>query len=238
MNMSMLEITDLVATYGPIIALHGVSIHVDQGELVSLLGANGAGKSTLLAAILGMVTIKRGEIIYKGENLVGKRYYEIIQKRIAIVPEGRQIFAGMTVEENLRLGAYRLKKDQKRDSETMEHVFEYFPRLKERRKQDGGTLSGGEQQMLAVGRALMAQPELLILDEPSMGLAPLLVNEVFEIIETIKKSGVTMLLIEQNARKALRISDRVYVLRTGNVVLEDVAANLSNDEALVEAYLK
>ena len=236
--MSVLKINDLVATYGPITALHGVSIHVEQGELVSLVGANGAGKSTLLSAILGLVKIKQGEIIYKDENLVGKNYYEIVRKRIAIVPEGRQVFAGMTVEENLKLGSFNLKKDSKRDSDTMAQVFEYFPRLKERIKQPAGTMSGGEQQMLAVGRALMAHPELLILDEPSMGLAPLVVNQVFDIIKKIKGTGVTMLLIEQNANKALKISDRAYVLRTGNVIMEDKAENMLGNQALLESYLK
>lgn len=236
--MSVLKINDLVATYGPITALHGVSIHVEQGELVSLVGANGAGKSTLLSAILGLVKIKQGEIIYKDENLVGKNYYEIVRKRIAIVPEGRQVFAGMTVEENLKLGSFNLKKDSKRDNDTMAQVFEYFPRLKERIKQPAGTMSGGEQQMLAVGRALMAHPELLILDEPSMGLAPLVVNQVFDIIKKIKETGVTMLLIEQNANKALKISDRAYVLRTGNVIMEDKAENMLGNQALLESYLK
>ena len=205
---------------------------------MSLVGANGAGKSTLLSAILGLVKIKQGEIIYKDENLVGKNYYEIVRKRIAIVPEGRQVFAGMTVEENLKLGSFNLKKDSKRDSDTMAQVFEYFPRLKERIKQPAGTMSGGEQQMLAVGRALMAHPELLILDEPSMGLAPLMVNQVFDIIKKIKETGVTMLLIEQNANKALKISDRAYVLRTGNVIMEDKAENMLGNQALLESYLK
>ena len=238
MIMSLLEINNLVATYGPITALHGVSIHVEQGELVSLVGANGAGKSTLLSSILGLVKVKEGEIIYKGENLVGKRYYDIVKKGIAIVPEGRQVFPGMTVEENLKLGAFNLKKDAKRDSETMAQVFDYFPRLKERIKQPAGTMSGGEQQMLAVGRALMAHPDLLILDEPSMGLAPLVVNQVFDIIKKIKETGVTMLLIEQNANKALKISDRAYVLRTGNVIMEDKAENMLGNPALLESYLK
>ena len=238
MIMSVLEIKNLVAGYGPIIALHGVSLHVEQGELVSLVGANGAGKSTLLSSIIGLVKVSEGEIIYEGENLVGKRYYDIIRKRIAIVPEGRQVFPGMTVEENLRLGSFCLKKDPKRDNDTIEQVFEYFPRLKERIKQPAGTMSGGEQQMLAVGRALMSHPDLLILDEPSMGLAPLVVNQVFEIISKIKETGVTLMLIEQNANKALIISDRAYVLRTGNVIMEDKAENLLGNAALLESYLK
>lgn len=238
MIMSVLEIKNLVAGYGPIIALHGVSMHVEQGELVSLVGANGAGKSTLLSSIIGLVKVSEGEIIYEGENLVGKKYYEIIRKKIAIVPEGRQVFPGMTVEENLRLGSFCLKNDQKRDNDTIEQVFEYFPRLKERIKQPAGTMSGGEQQMLAVGRALMSHPDLLILDEPSMGLAPLVVNQVFEIIKKIKDTGVTMMLIEQNAHKALKISDRAYVLRTGNVIMEDKAENLLGNAALLESYLK
>ena len=238
MIMSVLEIKNLVAGYGPITALHGVSLHVEQGELVSLVGANGAGKSTLLSSIIGLVKVSEGEIIYEGENLVGKKYYEIIRKKIAIVPEGRQVFPGMTVEENLRLGSFCLAKDAKRDNDTIEQVFDYFPRLKERIKQPAGTMSGGEQQMLAVGRALMSHPDLLILDEPSMGLAPLVVNQVFEIIKKIKETGVTMMLIEQNANKALKISDRAYVLRTGNVIMEDQAENLLGNAALLESYLK
>ena len=236
--MSVLEINNLVATYGPIVALRNVSMHVEKGELVSLVGANGAGKSTLLNSILGLVNIKEGEIILEGENVVGMPYYEIFKKRIAIVPEGRNIFANMTVEENLKLGAFCRKKDKQKELEVMEQVFSYFPRLKERRRQAGGTLSGGEQQMLAVGRALMAQPYILVLDEPSMGLAPMLINQVFRIIEIIKETGVTMLLIEQNASKALRISDRVYVLRTGQIVIEDEGKNLVGHEAVFEAYLK
>jgi branched-chain amino acid transport system ATP-binding protein len=237
-DMSVLEINNLVATYGPIVALRNVSMHVEKGELVSLVGANGAGKSTLLNSILGLVNIKEGEIILEGENVVGMPYYEIFKKRIAIVPEGRNIFANMTVEENLKLGAFCRKKDKQKELEVMEQVFSYFPRLKERRRQAGGTLSGGEQQMLAVGRALMAQPDILVLDEPSMGLAPMLINQVFRIIEIIKETGVTMLLIEQNASKALRISDRVYVLRTGQIVIEDEGKNLVGHEAVFEAYLK
>ena len=236
--MSVLEINNLVATYGPIVALRNVSMHVEKGELVSLVGANGAGKSTLLNSILGLVNIKEGEIILEGENVVGMPYYDIFKKRIAIVPEGRNIFANMTVEENLKLGAFCRKKDKQKEQEIMEQVFTYFPRLKERRRQAGGTLSGGEQQMLAVGRALMAQPDILVLDEPSMGLAPMLINQVFRIIEIIKETGVTMLLIEQNASKALRISDRVYVLRTGQIVIEDEGKNLVGHEAVFEAYLK
>ena len=236
--MSLLEIKNLVAAYGPIIPLHGVSIKVEKNELVSLVGANGAGKSTLLSAILGLVTIKEGEILYEGENLVGQHYYDIIKKSIAIVPEGRQVFPAMTVEENLNLGTFTLPKDPKRDKDTLEQVYEYFPRMKERFKQPAGTLSGGEQQMLAVGRALMAHPKLLILDEPSMGLAPLVVNQVFEIIKKIKETGVTMLLIEQNANKALKISDRAYVMRTGNVIMEGEAKQLLDDPALLESYLK
>ena len=237
-KMALLRAEHISKSYGEKHVLQDISIHLDQGELVSLVGANGAGKSTLLSAILGLVKIKQGEIIYKDENLVGKNYYEIVRKRIAIVPEGRQVFAGMTVEENLKLGSFNLKKDSKRDSDTMAQVFEYFPRLKERIKQPAGTMSGGEQQMLAVGRALMAHPGLLILDEPSMGLAPLVVNQVFDIIKKIKETGVTMLLIEQNANKALKISDRAYVLRTGNVIMEDKAENMLGNQALLESYLK
>lgn len=236
--MSMLEVKNLVAGYGPITALHGVSLHVEQGEMVSLVGANGAGKSTLLSSIIGLVKVSQGQILFEGEDLVGQKYYDIIRKKIAIVPEGRQVFPAMTVEENLHLGAFCLEKNKKRDNETLQLVYEYFPRLRERRRQPAGTMSGGEQQMLAVGRALMAHPKLLILDEPSMGLAPLVVNQVFEILKRIKETGVTMLLIEQNANKALKISDRAYVLRTGNVILDDKTENLLGNTALLESYLK
>jgi len=233
----MLKISDLVSSYGLIKALKGVSLHVEKGELVSLLGANGAGKSTLLKSIIGLVKIDAGNIIYEGEELVGKTNYQIIPKGIAIVPEGRKILPDMTVMENLDLGTFSRKKDKALDKKILESVFEYFPRMHERKNQMAGTLSGGEQQMLAIGRALMADPRLLILDEPSMGLAPVIVEQVFAIIKKIKALGVTMLLVEQNAMMALKVSDRAYVINTGEIVAEDKAANLLKDDMLLKAYL-
>lgn len=233
----MLKINGLVSSYGFIKALKGVSLHVEQGELVSLLGANGAGKSTLLKSIIGLVKIEAGSILYNGEELAGKKNYQIIPKGIAIVPEGRKILPDMTVTENLELGTITRKKDKELDKKILENVFEYFPRMYERRNQMAGTLSGGEQQMLAIGRALMADPKLLILDEPSMGLAPVIVEQVFVIIKKIKAMGVTMLLVEQNAMMALKVSDRAYVINTGEIVAEDLAANLLKNDMLLKAYL-
>ena len=232
----MLKIDSLVSSYGMITALKGVSLSVSEGELVTLLGANGAGKSTLLKSILGLVTIQKGSIEYAGHSIVGLSTHEIVSRGIAIVPEGRRIFADLTVLENLELGAFA-GKNEKRISELSEMVFTFFPRLKERRKQYGGTLSGGEQQMLAVGRALMATPKLLLLDEPSMGLAPLIVEEIFHIIERIKSMGTTILLVEQNAMMALTVCDRAYIINTGEIVGEDTSENILQNKALLEAYL-
>lgn len=238
MSEQLLKIEGLISTYGLIKAVKGISLHVEKGELVSLVGANGAGKSTLIKSILGLVTIQEGSILYEGEELVKEKYYNISKKGIAVCPEGRKVLSGFTVEENLELGSYSRPKDIALDKKILEQVYNYFPRLKERRKQLGGTLSGGEQQMLAVGRALMADPKLLLLDEPSMGLAPSLVNQVFEIIRCIKETGVTILLVEQNANKALKVSDRVYVMRTGEIVTEDTPKNLLENKTLLEAYLE
>lgn len=234
--MSMLKIDQLVSSYGVIKALKGVSLEVKEGELVTLVGANGAGKSTLLKSIIGRVTVERGSIEYLGSSLVGKSSHEIISQGIAVVPEGRRIFADLTVVENLELGAYA-GGNQKRFQELIKTVYEFFPRLEERKKQYGGTLSGGEQQMLAVGRAMMATPKLLLLDEPSMGLAPIVVEEVFKIIRRIKEMGTTMLLVEQNAMMALKVCDRAYIINTGEIVGEDTAEHIMSNQTLMDAYL-
>ena len=234
--MSMLKIDQLVSSYGVIKALKGVSLEVKEGELVTLVGANGAGKSTLLKSIIGRVTVESGSIEYLGSSLVGTSSHEIISQGIAVVPEGRRIFADLTVVENLELGAYA-GGNQKRFQELVKTVYEFFPRLEERKKQYGGTLSGGEQQMLAVGRAMMATPKLLLLDEPSMGLAPIVVEEVFKIIRRIKEMGTTMLLVEQNAMMALKVCDRAYIINTGEIVGEDTAEHIMSNQTLMDAYL-
>ena len=234
--MSMLKIDQLVSSYGVIKALKGVSLEVKEGELVTLVGANGAGKSTLLKSIIGRVTVESGSIEYLGSSLVGKSSHEIISQGIAVVPEGRRIFADLTVVENLELGAYA-GGNQKRFQELVKTVYEFFPRLEERKKQYGGTLSGGEQQMLAVGRAMMATPKLLLQDEPSMGLAPIVVEEVFKIIRRIKEMGTTMLLVEQNAMMALKVCDRAYIINTGEIVGEDTAEHIMSNQTLMDAYL-
>ena len=232
----MLEIKDLNVFYGAIHALKGISLTVADGELVSLIGANGAGKTTTLHAISGLLPVASGSILLDGTDLQKVPANTIIGLGMAHVPEGRHVFARMTVEENLRMGAYILR-DQKQIAENLERVYGHFPRLKERRRQLAGTLSGGEQQMLATGRALMTDPKIVLMDEPSMGLSPLLVSEIFDIIESISKQGVTILLVEQNAKKALSIADRGYVLETGNIVMEDSAQALLNNEDIKKAYL-
>lgn len=232
----MLKIENLISSYGVIKALKGISLEVNQGELVTLVGANGAGKSTLLKSIIGQVHIEQGNIEFLGESLVGRSSHDIIAKGIAIVPEGRRIFADLTVVENLELGAYA-GNNQKRFDELVKNVYDFFPRLAERKSQYGGTLSGGEQQMLAVGRAMMATPKLLLMDEPSMGLAPVIVQEVFSIIKQIKAMGTTILLVEQNAMMALKVCDRAYIINTGEIVGEDTSANILNDSNLLQAYL-
>jgi branched-chain amino acid transport system ATP-binding protein len=233
----LLKIDNLVSIYGYIKALKGISIEVRKGELVCLLGSNGAGKSTLLKSIIGMVKIEQGSIKYNDIELVGKKSHIIVPMGISMVPEGRRIITELTVAENLEIGTFSRNKDKALDRELLESVFELFPRLYERRKQVGGTLSGGEQQMLAIGRAIMSKPDLLLLDEPSMGLAPIIVENVFESINKIKNTGVTIILVEQNARMALSISDRAYVMSTGEIVSEDTSENMMRNSALVDAYL-
>ena len=231
----MLELQDLQVAYGGIQALKGVSIHVDAGEIVTLIGANGAGKSTTLRAISGLERAKAGKIIYNGEDITAKPSKYMVQQGLVMVPEGRLIFPDMTVLENLKIGAYlRGDRDVERD---IARMYELFPRLKERAWQLAGTLSGGEQQMLAVGRALMSRPKLLMMDEPSLGLAPLVVRDIFSIIRTIRDSGVTVLLIEQNANAALKVADRGYVLETGRITLEGSGESLMRDPAVRAAYL-
>ena len=232
----MLEIKDLHVFYGAIHALKGVSLTVGDGELVSLIGANGAGKTTTLHTISGLLTAASGSITLDGTDLQKAPPDRIITLGLAHVPEGRHVFARMSVEENLRMGAYILR-DQKKIETNLERVYAHFPRLKERRRQLAGTLSGGEQQMLATGRALMTDPRMVLMDEPSMGLSPLLVKEIFAIIEELHKSGITILLVEQNAKMALAVSDRAYVMETGVISMEGPAAQLAADDRVRRAYL-
>ena len=231
----MLKVDHLNVYYGVIHAIKNVSFEVNQGEIVALIGANGAGKTSIMHAISGLVKPKSGIISFMGEDITKLHAHKIIARKLAQVPEGRRIFAQLTVQDNLEMGAY-LRTDNK-INEDLEKVYQRFPRLKERRNQLAGTLSGGEQQMLAMGRALMSKPTLLLLDEPSMGLSPILVNEIFDIIKSINKDGVTVLLVEQNANKALSIADRAYVLETGNVIVSGKAADVANDSKVREAYL-
>lgn len=232
----MLEIKDLNVFYGAIHALKGISLSVDEGELVSLIGANGAGKTTTLHTISGLLTAASGSITLDGKDLQKVTSNRIISMGLAHVPEGRHVFARMTVEENLRMGAYIIK-DQKKISENLENVYSHFPRLKERSRQLAGTLSGGEQQMLATGRALMTNPKIVLMDEPSMGLSPLLVKEIFSIIQELHESGITILLVEQNAKMALAVSDRAYVLETGCISMSGKASELAEDDRVRKAYL-
>jgi branched-chain amino acid transport system ATP-binding protein len=232
----LLEVNDLNVFYGAIHALQGISFHVDEGEIVTLIGANGAGKSTTLNTISGLVRARGGSIRFEGTEITRTPAYHIVSMGIVQVPEGRQIFAPLTVRENLDMGAYA-RSDPKGIKQSLERVYRSFPRLKERLKQYGGTLSGGEQQMLAMGRGLMSEPELLLLDEPSMGLAPFLVDEIFDIIEEINSQGTSILLVEQNAQMALSIADRAYVLETGRLVLEGPAQEVAANPEVKEAYL-
>ena len=236
MSERLLEVKDLEVYYGMINALKGISFHVDRGEIVSLIGANGAGKTTTLHTITGLLRPRSGSVLYKGEELTHVPAHKIVSMGMVHVPEGRRIFQGLTVQENLMMGAYS-QKDKAKIAKNMELVFKQFPRLKERSRQLAGTLSGGEQQMLAMGRALLADPELIVLDEPSMGLSPLLVSEIFEIVKSFREAGKTVLLVEQNAKKAMAISDRVYVLETGSITTSGAAADLINDESIKKAYL-
>ena len=230
----MLSVKDLNVCYGAIHAIHDVSLEVHDGEIVSLIGANGAGKTTILHTITGLKKAKSGSVTYNDADLLKTDPSKIITLGVAHVPEGRHIFPGMTVEENLEMGAYIRKDDL---SASIKEVYERFPRLKERRRQLAGTLSGGEQQMLAVGRALMSKPSILLMDEPSMGLSPLRVKEIFKIIQEVHKQGMTVLLVEQNAKMALSISDRAYVLETGRISMSGAASDLLNDEKVKKAYL-
>jgi len=232
----MINVKDLVVSYGGIEALKGVSIKVDSGEIVTLVGANGAGKSTLLRSIVGLVKPKSGTITYEGKNILGEKSQNIVTSGITLVPEGRRVFSNLTVLENIKLGAYS-RKDNKEIQKDIEWVYKLFPRLKERSWQQAGTLSGGEQQMLAVGRALLSRPKLLMMDEPSLGLAPLIVKDIFNIIREIREQGVTILLIEQNANVALKIADRGYVLETGRITIEGTGKELLNNEEIKKAYL-
>jgi len=234
--MALLEIYNLHTSYGAIKALRGVTFKVEAGQVVSLIGANGAGKTTTLNSISGILKPEQGQVIFDGENITGWRSDRVTQLGLVQVPEGRQIVATMTVLENLQLGAYP-RRDRGVIAQDLENIFTRFSRLRERRGQKAGSLSGGEQQMLAVGRALMTQPRLLMLDEPSMGLAPMLINEVFKIISDIKAQGIPILLVEQNARKALQIADYAYVLERGAVVYEGEAAKLQQDSRIISAYL-
>lgn len=234
--MSLLSIKDLKVSYGGIQALKGISFDVEEGEVVSLIGANGAGKSTTLKSISGLVKPESGTITFMGKEIQGKDPQKIVEQGIVLVPEGRRVFPNLTVEENLRIGAYLIK-DKAWVEKEIEHVYELFPRLRERSWQASGTLSGGEQQMLAVGRGLMANPKVIMMDEPSLGLAPQLVNDIFNIIQKIHDLGVTVLLIEQNANAALKIADKAYVLVTGNMTKSGTGQELLHDEEIRDAYL-
>ena len=232
----MLEVKNLSVHYGMIQAVRNVNFKVNEGEIVSLIGANGAGKSTILKTLSGLIHPSEGEILYLGENIASTSAKKIVEEGLVQVPEGRHVFPGLTVKENLELGAF-LRKDKEEIQKDMEAVFERFPILKERKDQDAQTLSGGEQQMLAMGRALMSRPKLLFLDEPSMGLAPIFIREIFKIIQEIQKTGTTVLLIEQNAKMALSISNRAYVLETGSVVLSGTGQELLESDEIQKAYL-
>ena len=233
--MAMLEVNGINVYYGLIHALHDVSFHVNEGEVVALIGANGAGKTTTLHTVSGLLTAKSGSVIFEGKDITKKPGHSIVKLGMGHVPEGRRVFAGLSVAENLRMGAYTRPKSE--IAASLEEVFEWFPRLEERKNQAAGTLSGGEQQMLAMGRAMMSKPRILLLDEPSMGLSPLFVGEVFKIIEKVSAAGTTVLLVEQNAKRALSIADRAYVLETGCISKEGKASELLNDDSIKKAYL-
>ena len=235
MSQPMLQLSQVSTHYGAICAVNQVSLHVNQGEIVTLIGSNGAGKTSLLMTVCGNPRASSGRIVFEGEDITQMSTHHIMRRGIAISPEGRRVFKDLTVTENLQMGGFFLNKAEIADG--IEHVFQLFPRLKERAVQRSGTMSGGEQQMLAIGRALMSKPRLLLLDEPTLGLAPLIIAQIFEIIQTIRAAGVTVFLVEQNANRALQIADRGYVLETGNVVLEDTGANLLTNDEVRKAYL-
>ena len=234
--MAILEVKDLEVYYGVIQAIKGISFEVNQGEIIALIGANGAGKTTTLQTITGLIPSKAGTITYEGQDITKIPGYKLVGMGIAHVPEGRRVFAELSVLQNLKLGAYT-RNDKNEMEETLKMIYERFPRLEERKNQMAGTLSGGEQQMLAMGRALMSHPKLIVMDEPSMGLSPLYVNEIFDIIQKINADGVTVLLVEQNAKKALSIANRAYVLETGKIALSGDAKDLMNDDSVKKAYL-
>ena len=234
--MAMLEIKDLEVYYGMIQAIKGISFEVNEGEVIALIGANGAGKTTILHTISGLIAPKKGSITFEGQEITKIPAHKIVENGLAQVPEGRRVFPSLSVLQNLKLGAYT-RKDKKEIEDTLKMIYERFPRLEERKNQPAGTLSGGEQQMLAMGRALMSKPRIILMDEPSMGLSPIFVNEIFDIIKQVSASGTTVLLVEQNAKKALSIADRGYVLETGKIVKEGKASDLLNDEAVKKAYL-
>lgn len=234
--MALLEVKDISVFYGVIQALKGISLEVNEGEIVALIGANGAGKSTTMQSIMGLIHPRSGEIYYDGVRIDKMSAHQVVKMGMTEVPEGRHIFQELTVLENIMLGAYTIK-DREQKKKDLEKVFSLFPRLLERKNQVAGTLSGGEQQMLAISRALMSKPKLLLLDEPSMGLSPILVDEVFDIIKEIHNQGTTILLVEQNAEKALQIADKAYVLETGNITLTGTGKELRNNELVIKAYL-
>lgn len=234
--MAMLQVTDLKVNYGVIQAIKGVSFEVNEGEVIALIGANGAGKTTILHTVTGLIAPKSGKIEFEGKDITKMPAHKIVTLGMAHVPEGRRVFADLSVYENLLMGAFT-RKDKDEIAKTLEMVYKRFPRLRERKNQVSGTLSGGEQQMLAMGRALMSHPKILLMDEPSMGLSPLFVNEIFDIIKEVSASGTTVLLVEQNAKKALSIADRAYVLETGKIVLDADADVLMNDPSIKKAYL-
>lgn len=236
MSQTILELKGLKVSYGGIQAVKGIDLTVHQGELVALIGANGAGKTTTLKAISGMLEVASDSVRYLGQNIGGKKSFEIARSGLIMVPEGRGVFGQLTVDENLTMGAY-MRSDKAQITRDVDHVFTLFPRLKERRSQPGGTLSGGEQQMLAIGRALLAKPKLLLLDEPSMGLAPIMVEKIFEVVRTVSAEGVTILLVEQNARLALEVSKTGYVMDGGKITLSGPSSKLLNDPAVRHAYL-
>lgn len=234
--MAMLEIKDLEVYYGMIQAIKGISFEVNKGEVIALIGANGAGKTTILHTITGLLSPKKGSVMFEGQDITKAPAHKIVTMGMAHVPEGRRVFADLSVYENLKMGAYT-RKDKNEIEETLKMVYERFPRLEERKNQMAGTLSGGEQQMLAMGRALMSKPSIILMDEPSMGLSPIMVNEIFSIIESVSKMGTTVLLVEQNAKKALSIADRAYVLETGTIVKGGKAEDMLNDDSIKKAYL-
>lgn len=234
--MAMLEVKDLEVYYGMIQAIKGISFEVNKGEVIALIGANGAGKTTILHTITGLLSPKKGSVVFEGQDITKVPAHKIVTMGMAHVPEGRRVFADLSVYENLKMGAYT-RKDKNEIEETLKMVYKRFPRLEERKNQMAGTLSGGEQQMLAMGRALMSKPSIILMDEPSMGLSPIMVNEIFSIIESVSKTGTTVLLVEQNAKKALAIADRAYVLETGTIVKGGKAEDMLNDDSIKKAYL-